>query len=153
MHSIKPRLQLSLCPELIPPAPVPAPGETITTASGSATVTRTEPAGREQIIFASYGFGEQPHIQESLLPTEPPPPKRPRRHSPKGKASGTIKPRIGNTQRHSPTTSYYYEWTEGGKKRSTYIPKRQVATITEMIDRRCSVDEILTAITKREKHD
>lgn len=87
--------------------------------------------------------------QIPLIPLDPPPrTAKQRRHSPKGKASGSIKPRLGNTKRRNPTTSYYYEWTKAGKKRSAYIPVRRLATITEMIEQRCSVDEILQLLTK-----
>jgi hypothetical protein len=217
-------LQLSFVPD-IPPYALqnPSVGEAIATSSGLATVTRTEQAGGERIIFADYGSGiEQPHVSEGIrqfvepsevkaiapsgwiqtkdgrnlnplyyytsspeqqpsepyevhvfsdgtrsvrtdnpmpgishkieyISPEPQPLKRQRRHSPKGKASGTIKERRGNTKRDRPSISYYYEWLEKGKKRSIYIPSRQVGQVRAMIDRRCSVDEILSAITKRTK--
>ncbi|MDX2215254.1 MAG: hypothetical protein SFY66_18465 [Oculatellaceae cyanobacterium bins.114] len=148
-------LQLSFTPDVAPyPLENPSLGEATSTTSGIATITRTEPAGNEQIIFADYGSGiEQPHISESLLPPEstPQPPKRQRRHSPKGKASGTIKERKGNTKRDRPSISYFYEWLDAGKKRTIYIPVKQVDQVRAMIDARCSVDEILATIEKRPK--
>jgi hypothetical protein len=125
------------------------PGDVITSLSGNATVTRTEIAGLEQIIWADYGSGiEQPHVQESLLSTEQPP-KCQRRHSAKGKAVGWIEERQGNLKRKKPSTSYYYCWQEGDRRGKTYVPVRQMAAIRAMVDSRCSVDEILAAITKR----
>jgi hypothetical protein len=43
----------------------PRPGEQITTRSGTARVTRLEPAGEEVIVWADYGSGiEHPHGRE-----------------------------------------------------------------------------------------
>lgn len=74
--------------------------------------------------------------------------RRQRRHSPKGKASGTIKERRGNTKRKTPSISYFYEWLDAGKKHTVYIPSRQVEQIRAMISDRCSIDEILATIVK-----
>jgi hypothetical protein len=116
-----------------------SPGDTITTRSGSATVTHTEQAGLSTIIFADYGSGyAQPHIEESLLfPPEQvaqSPPDRPRRHSPKGKASGWIEQRIGNRKRKTPNTSYYYCWQIGEQREKLYIPARKVWRVQQMVE-------------------
>lgn len=178
-------LQLSFTPDVAPyPLQNPSVGEAITTASGVATVTRTEPAGNETIIFADYGSGiEQPHVSEGIkqfvdpsevkaispsgwiqtkdgknlnplyyaVTPQPEPTKRQRRHSPKGKASGTIKERKGNTKRDRPSISHYYEWLDARKKHTLYIPSRQVEQVRAMIGDRCSVDEILQTIIKQPK--
>lgn len=124
-------------------------GDTITTRSGEAVVTRDEQAGNRRILWADYGSGvEHPHIQENLLPTEQLPPaepaKRQRRHSKKGEASGWIEERTGNKKRSNPTTSYYYCWiAEDGQRMKVYVKARQMYRCSRMVDARCSVDEIL----------
>lgn len=122
-------------------------GETIRTKAGEATVTRTEPAGREQIIWADYGSGvEHPHIQENLSPTEQveaKPATKQRRHSRKGEASGWIEERIGNKKRANPTTSYYYCWMEGNQRMKVYVKARKMWKCNQMVEARCSVGEIL----------
>lgn len=119
------------------------PGDIIITRSGEATVTRTMAAGREQIIFADYGSGiEQPHIQEGLLSPEQLESK-PKRHSLKGAASGWIEERIGNKKRKNPTTSYYYCWQGNGQRMKVYIKARLMWRCHQMVETRCSVDEIL----------
>jgi hypothetical protein len=122
-------------------------GETITTCSGTATVTHTETIGREQIIWADYGSGvEHPHIQENLLSTEQieaRAPAKQRRHSRKGEASGWIEERIGNKKRANPTTSYYYCWQEGDCRMKVYVKARKMWKCNQMVESRCSVDEIL----------
>jgi hypothetical protein len=35
-----------------------------------------------------------------------------RRHSPKGKAVGWLKERLGNTKREKPSVSYFYCWDD-----------------------------------------
>lgn len=55
----------------VPPSPpiAQSPGETITTLSGQATVTRLEQVGNESIAWADYGSGiEQPHTSEAISP-------------------------------------------------------------------------------------
>jgi hypothetical protein len=163
----------------------PHPGEHISTDAGTATVTRTEQIGREQIYWADYGSGiEQPHQAEGIrqkvpqgmiryiapsgwialanpegtmlnpayfeptLTTLPEPTPKRRRHSPKGKASGSIKERVGNKKRKTPTTSYFYEWYEGGRKQQQYIPVRLMAAVREAIARRSSVKSILEMLEK-----
>jgi hypothetical protein len=117
-----------------------APGDTIVTRSGSATVTHTEQAGLSTIIFADYGSGyAQPHIEESLLfPPEQvaqsPPDRPPRRYSPKGKASGWIEQRVGNRKRKNPSISYYYCWQVGECREKLYIPARKVWRVQQMVE-------------------
>lgn len=126
----------------VPTYPIanPAPGEPITTASGSAIVTSTELAGREPIIWADYGSGiAQPHISDSLFPPEQfsqslPPPPRSRRHSAKGEASGWIEERIGNRKRRNPSTSYYYRWQDDTGRHTRYIPAGKLWRVQQMVE-------------------
>ncbi|MBD2462298.1 hypothetical protein H6G89_14715 [Oscillatoria sp. FACHB-1407] len=166
-------LQLSFVSDIEPYEITNPPPNTLQTPSGTAIVTRIE----GEIIWARYGNGtEQPHVlerspsdlcQEKSSPEQPnqtcqhllnatptpEPTKRQRRHSPKGKASGTIKERRGNTRRKKPSISYFYEWFEKGKKRTLYIPTRQIEQVRTMIDSRCSVNEILHAISTPTSHN
>jgi hypothetical protein len=79
---------------------------------------------------------------------------KPRRHSPKGKASGWIKERLGNTQRKKPTTNYYYCWDEPVKRdgqtkyqrHQVYVPVKAIAQVQEMISQRQPVAVVLGAI-------
>jgi hypothetical protein len=144
--------QLSIVVE-VPAYPITNPpvGSTIATPSGTATVTRTEPAGNDQIIFADYGSGiEQPHIHESLI--NPQNSTINRRHSAKGKATGWIEERQGNLKRTRPSISYYYCWQDGDRRGKTYVPVRQMSQVRTMVNDRCSVDEILQTISKRPTH-
>jgi hypothetical protein len=121
-------------------------GDTIASRSGMATVTRTESVGLEQIIWADYGSGiEQPHVSEGLLSPEQQPQPQPqqRRHSSKGKAVGWIEERIGNKKRKNPSTSYYYCWQEGERRMKVYVKARKMYRCHQMIEARCSVDDIL----------
>jgi hypothetical protein len=73
-----------------------------------------------------------------------------RRHTPKGKASGWLKERRGNTKRRNPTTSYYYCWEtregDGYKRYQVYVPVRMVDEVQRLIDERQPVDAVLDAI-------
>lgn len=86
--------------------------------------------------------------QIPLIPLEPPPRKQ-RRHSPKGKASGWIEERLGNLKRRNPSTSNYYCWQQGTTRGKQYIPARKLSTVQQMIDQRCSVDEILDLLSRK----
>jgi hypothetical protein len=94
----------------------------------------------------------EPTSPEPLSPEQPtlePPPRKPRRrHSPKGKATGWIEERLGNTKCQHPSTSYYYCWQEDDRRSKQYVPVRKMAMIKEMIDQRCSVGDILTALNQ-----
>lgn len=146
--------QLTLVIE-VPTYPIanPAQGEQIITASGRAIVTSTEPAGREQIIWADYGSGiAQPHVTESLIPPEQipqlsPTPSRPRRHSHKGEASGWIEERTGNRKRRNPSTSYYYRWQDEAGRHSRYIPAGKVWRVQQMVEvERRPITEVLEVL-------
>ncbi len=71
-------------------------------------------------------------------------------HTPKGKASGWLKERRGNTKRRNPTTSYYYCWEtregDGHKRYQVYVPVRVVSEVQRLIDSRQSVEAILEII-------
>ena len=77
-----------------------------------------------------------------------------RRHSPKGKAVGSLKERQGNTKRKKPTTSYFYCWDEPVKRdgkaeyqrHQIYVPVRAIARVQEMIAEREPVAVVLGAI-------
>ena len=77
-----------------------------------------------------------------------------RRHSPKGKASGWIKERKGNTQRKQASVSYYYCWDEPVKRdgqaeyqrHHVYVPVGAIAQVQEMIAEREPVAVVLGAI-------
>lgn len=90
-------------------------------------------------------------IEREVLSSQPAssPPEQRRRYSRKGHASGWIEERHGNLKRPHPSTSYYYCWQEGEHRNKTYIPVRQMTQIRAMVDRRCSVEEILQTIEKR----
>lgn len=126
----------------VPTVPIanPAVGEPITTTSGQAIVTTTEQVGQEQIIWADYGSGvAHPHISESLLPPEQvpassPEPTRPRRHSPKGEASGWIEERLGNRKRKTPSISYYYRWQDETGRYTRYIPASKVWRVQQLVE-------------------
>jgi len=182
------------------------PGETLDSRAGQAIVTRTEPIGTEQIIWADYGSGiPQPHdpyegcfiygytpsnkpvcgvydgrtasgllrlkcttdgkkfCQRSIRPEtaklsrletlspeqdQQSAPGRNRRHSPKGKASGWIEERLGNLNRKTPSTSYYYCWQAGEQRGKCYVPIRKVAQVQQMLRDRHSVNEIITFLNK-----
>lgn len=138
-----------------PPPLQVAPGDTITTCSGPATVTEVAIAGQAQLIFADYGSGiPQPHIPEGIDSISSPPEHSPspssgrtRRHTPKGDASGWIEERMGNKSRKTPTLSYYYCWDDAAGRHRKYIPARKLWRVQQLWDMRRSVDEILEYLT------
>jgi|GEM_PF-1489026 len=77
-----------------------------------------------------------------------------RRHSPKGKAVGWIKERLGNTKRKKPCVSYYYCWDEpvrkddhmSYKRHQVYVPVKAITQVQEMISQRLPVEEVLEVI-------
>jgi hypothetical protein len=129
----------------------PRRGDRLTTASGIATVTHIEQAGKEQVIWADYGSGiSQPHVSEGILSVSPPEqPRRIRRHTPKGKASGWIEERVGNKSRKKPSVSYLYKWEDSEGKHSLYIKAAKVARVREMVyGERRSVAEVLEVLNR-----
>jgi hypothetical protein len=129
----------------VPPYPLENPprrGDRLTTSAGIATVTHIDQVGREQVIWADYGSGiSQPHVSEGILSVSPPEqPRRVRRHTPKGKASGWIEERVS---RKKPSVSHYYCWDEPEKRSRVYVPVRLVATVRQMIDERAGVDAMV----------
>lgn len=77
-----------------------------------------------------------------VIPT-PEPPTKPRRHSRKGEASGSIKERIGNKKRKNPSTSYFYEWYEDGRKQQRYVQVRLMNQVQQFINSRRPCTEII----------
>lgn len=74
------------------------------------------------------------------------PPKQ-RRHSRKGQASGWIEERQGNKHRKNPSTSYYYRYYDAdGRKQQQYVQVRLMDKVPQLINQRCSVEEILQYI-------
>ena len=79
-----------------------------------------------------------------------------RRHSPKGKASGWIKERKGNTQRKQASVSYYYCWDEPVQKDGqaeyqryqVYVPVGAIAQVQAMIADRQPVGVVLGAMAR-----
>ena len=78
-----------------------------------------------------------------------------RRHSPKGKASGWIKERKGNTQRKQATTSYFYCWDEPVQdgqaeyqRHQVYVPVRAIAQVQAMIAERQPVAVVLGVLAR-----
>ena len=130
--------QLALVIEVQPLAN-PRCGEQICTRSGRAIVTHTEAIGQERLIWADYGSViAQPHVSEGLLTPEQvsisPPEQRPRRHSPKGEASGWIEERLGNRKRKTPSLSYYYRWQDELGRHSRYIPTGKLWRVQQMVE-------------------
>jgi hypothetical protein len=124
----------------------PRRGDRLLTSAGTATVTHTALVGREQVIWADYGSGiSQPHVSEGILSVSPPEqPRRVRRHTPKGKASGWIEERIGNKSREKPSVSHYYKWDDVKCRGSRYIPAGKVERVKGMVYGECrSVAEVL----------
>jgi len=77
-------------------------------------------------------------------PTPHTPSSPPRRHSPRGQASGWIEERQGNCKRKIPSTSYYYGWQDQGGKYKRYIPAAKVYRVQQMIAERKTVAQILS---------
>lgn len=77
---------------------------------------------------------------------------RPKRYSRPGQASGWIEERVGNKKRKTPTTSYFYcfDGKEDGRQKRTrvYVPVGKMARVRQMVDQRCSVEEILQVINQ-----
>ena len=79
-----------------------------------------------------------------------------RRHSPKGKASGWIKERKGNTQRKQASVSYYYCWDEPVQRdgqaeyqrHQVYVPVGAIAQVQAMIAERQPVGVVLGAMAR-----
>ncbi len=77
-----------------------------------------------------------------------------RRHSPKGKAVGWIKERLGNTKRKKPCVSYYYCWDEpvkedgqvSYKRHQVYVPVKAIAQGQELIRQRQPVGVVLGVV-------
>lgn len=128
-----------------------AVGDTITTHVGTATVTDIAVAGQEQIIFADYGSGiAQSHITDTIEAVSSPPEQltepsnpNPRRHTPKGEASGWIEERTGNKKRKNPSVSHYYCWDDADGRHRKYIPAKKLWRVQQMWEGRRSVDEIM----------
>lgn len=70
----------------------------------------------------------------------------PRRHVPKGQASGWIEERLGNKRRKNPSVSYYYCWDDGEGRHRRYIPVRKRGRVQQLWAERRSVAEILAAL-------
>ncbi len=76
-----------------------------------------------------------------------------RRHSPKGHAVGWLEERLGNLKRRTPSTSYFYCWQDGvsdsekPRRHKHYVPVRHMADVRQMINQRCSVDDILSFLS------
>jgi hypothetical protein len=140
----------------VPPYPLenpPRQGDRLTTSAGIATVTHIDQVGREQVIWADYGSGiPQPHVSEGILSVSPPEqPRRIRRHTPKGKASGWIEERVGNKSRKTPSVSYYYCWDEPEKRNRVYVPVRLMATVRQMVEERMGVDAIVKMLERGDR--
>lgn len=102
-----------------------------------------------------------PNNRSLLSPEQEPPPQfsdpqnsaiipsTPRRHSPKGHACGWIEERRGNLSRKTPSISYYYCWQTGEQRGKCYIPIRKLAMVEQMLRDRCSVDDVLTLLSKQ----
>jgi hypothetical protein len=79
-----------------------------------------------------------------------------RRHSPKGKASGWIKERKGNTQRKQASVSYYYCWDEPVQRdgqaeyqrHQVYVPVGAIARVQAMIAERQPVAVVLGVLAR-----
>ena len=77
-----------------------------------------------------------------------------RRHTTKGRASGWLKERQGNTRRKKPCVSYYYCWDEpvkedgqvSYKRHQVYVPVKAIARVQEMIAERQPVAVVLGVI-------
>jgi len=86
---------------------------------------------------------------------QPEQPPKPRRRSPKGKASGWIEERTGNKQRITPSVSRYYcHYDSDGKIKRCYLQVHLLKETTAMIDARANVAAVLEFInthTKRTK--
>ena len=60
-------------------------------------------------------------------------PERTRQHRAKGKASGWIESRVGNTKRKKPSVSYYYRWDSPAGRVTVYIRASKVAVVGQMV--------------------
>jgi hypothetical protein len=130
----------------------PRRGDRVLTSAGTATVTHTVLVGREQVIWADYGSGiSQPHVSEGILSVSPPEqPRRIRRHTPKGKASGWIEERVGNKNRKTPSVSYLYKWEDSEGKHSLYIKAAKVERVRQMVyEQRQGIGEVLRFLSER----
>jgi hypothetical protein len=128
----------------------PRAGDRLTTSAGIATVTHIDQAGNEAVIWADYGSGiSQPHVSEGMAVSPPERSPRSRRHIPKGKACGSIEPRIGNRSRKKSSVSYFYKWEDAAGKHSRYIPSGKVQEVTAMVyERCCSVGQVLKFLSE-----
>jgi hypothetical protein len=97
--------------------------------------------------YQRYGYQ---HLSSPEQPTQLKAGDRPRRHSPKGKATGWIEERQGNLKRKNPSTSYYYCWQDGDRRGKQYVPVRKMATVSQMVNDRCSVDDILSYLNTKQ---
>ncbi|PSB29929.1 hypothetical protein [Stenomitos frigidus] len=89
------------------------------------------------------------HLNPLHYTPEQPPPKR--RYSKKGEASGSIKERIGNKKRKRPSTSYFYEWYDDGRKQQRYVQTALMSEVSQMIDQRRPSAEIIQFLNQRSK--
>jgi len=119
---------LPLCP--LPSAPCPLPS----------------PHTPHPTPHTPYPLPSTPYPLPSPHTPHPTPhtPSPPRRHSPRGQASGWIEERQGNRKRKSPSTSYYYGWQDQGGKYKRYIPAAKVYRVQQMIAERKTVAQILS---------
>jgi hypothetical protein len=132
----------------------PRRGDRVLTSAGTATVTHTVLVGREQVIWADYGSGiSQPHVSEGILSVSPPEqPRRIRRHTPKGKASGWIEERQGNKARKKVSVSHYYKWDDAEGRGSRYIPAGKVERVRGMVyEQCCGVAEVLQFLNEGDR--
>ena len=123
--------------------------EVIQTASGTATVTRTEMIGPSQIIWADYGNGlEHPHRPEDVNVVHPPEQKscKRKRYPGKGKACGWIETRKANRKRQKPSEYWVYRWQDADGKHSRYLKKAKISTVRDMIAKGATVSQILATI-------
>lgn len=78
---------------------------------------------------------------------EPEQPPKPRRRSPKGKASGWIEERIGNRSRKTPSISRYYcHYDSAGKIKRCYLQAHLWREASAMIDARANVPAVVEFI-------
>ena len=153
--------QLSFIPD-VEPYYIENP-QVIQTASGTATVTRTEIVGRAQVIWADYGSGvEHPHQPEDVTPIDSVPTaigdnaksggKR-KRYPGKGKACGWIETRRTNRKREKPSEYLVYRWQDEKGKHSRYLKKAIAPKVREMIASGATVSQILAVIPPRKSNE